>query len=164
MGTAIGTAPGVEFPIEQSPAPDFPLVSPQGNDFAFHFGHGMEGEMVVNGQSTSLAELAQQGRTTISPIPHNAKIRVRAGKTTFLVSSVARPRRHVMPLFAALDRRGIAVLLEIGRGAACSIRIGQRDERWCRRLGPRPGQRPHVFDRVVAPSLGKAVLAGRFHR
>lgn len=101
----IGTAPGVEFPIEQSPAPDFPLVSPQGNDFAFHFGHGMEGEMVVNGQSTSLAELAQQGRTTISPIPHNAKIRVRAGKTTFLVSSVARPRRHVMPLFAALESR-----------------------------------------------------------
>ncbi len=101
----IGTAPGVEFPIEQAPAPDFPLVSPQGNDFAFHFGHGMEGEMVVNGQSTSLAELAQQGRTTISPIPHNAKIRVRAGKTTFLVSSVARPRRHVMPLFAALESR-----------------------------------------------------------
>lgn len=101
----IGTAPGVEFPIEQSPSPDFPLVSPQGNDFAFHFGHGMEGEMVVNGQSTSLAELAQQGRTTISPIPHNAKIRVRAGKTTFLVSSVARPRRHVMPLFAALESR-----------------------------------------------------------
>ena len=57
----IGTAPGVEFPIEQSPAPDFPLVSPQGNDFAFHFGHGMEGEMVVNGQSTSLAELAAAG-------------------------------------------------------------------------------------------------------
>jgi outer membrane biosynthesis protein TonB len=101
----IGTAPGVEFPIEQAPSPDFPLVSPQGNDFAFHFGHGMEGEMVVNGQSTSLAELAQQGRTTISPIPHNAKIRVRAGKTTFLVSSVARPRRHVMPLFAALESR-----------------------------------------------------------
>lgn len=101
----IGTAPGVEFPIEQAPSPDFPLVSPQGNDFAFHFGHGMEGEMVVNGQSTSLAELAQQGRTTISPIPHNAKIRVRAGKTTFLVSSVPRPRRHVMPLFAALESR-----------------------------------------------------------
>ena len=80
----IGTAPGVEFPIEQSPSPEFPMVAPQGDDFAFHFGHGMEGEMVVNGQTTSLAELAQQGRTTISPIPSGAKIRVRIGFTVRL--------------------------------------------------------------------------------
>jgi hypothetical protein len=70
----IGTAPGVEFPIEQSPSPDFALVAPHGDDFAFNFGHGMDGEMVVNGQTTTLAELAQQGRTSISPIPANAKI------------------------------------------------------------------------------------------
>jgi FHA domain len=94
----IGTAPGVEFPTEGAPSAAFEMVSPHGDDFAFHFGHGMEGEMVVGGQSTSLAELAQQGRTTISPIPANAKIRVRAGKTTFLVSSVPRPRRHAAPL------------------------------------------------------------------
>jgi hypothetical protein len=94
----IGTAPGVEFPTEGAPAASFELVSPQGDDFAFHFGHGMDGEMVVGGQSTSLAELAAQGRTTISPIPANARIRVRAGKTTFLVSSVPRPRRHAAPL------------------------------------------------------------------
>ncbi|HET9992998.1 MAG TPA: AgmX/PglI C-terminal domain-containing protein, partial [Kofleriaceae bacterium] len=94
----IGTAPGVEFPVEGAPSPDFALVEPHGDDFAFHFAHGMEGEMIVGGQSTSLAELAQQGRTTISPIPANAKIRVRTGKTTFLVSSVPRPRRHAAPL------------------------------------------------------------------
>jgi hypothetical protein len=104
----IGTAPEVEFPIEQSPAPSFALVAPQGDDFAFNFGHGMEGEMVVNGQSTSLQELAAQGRTTISPIPAGAKIRVRAGKATFMVSSVPRPRRHAMPLFAALESRVLA--------------------------------------------------------
>lgn len=104
----IGNAPGVEFPIENAPAPDFPMVAPHGDDFAFHFGHGMEGEMIVNGQTTSLAELAAQGRTTISPIPAGAKIRVRAGKTTFLVSSVPRPRRHAMPLFAALESRVLA--------------------------------------------------------
>jgi pSer/pThr/pTyr-binding forkhead associated (FHA) protein len=101
----IGTAPGVEFPLEQSPSPEFSLVSPHGDDFAFNFVPGMEGEMVVNGQSTSLAELASQGRTTISPIPANAKIRVRTGKTTFLVSSVPRPKRHAMPLFAALESK-----------------------------------------------------------
>ncbi len=94
----IGTAPGVEFATEGAPSASFNLVSPHGDDFAFHFGHGMEGEMVVGGQSTSLAELAAQGRTTISPIPANARIRVRTGKTTFLVSSVPRPRRHAAPL------------------------------------------------------------------
>jgi pSer/pThr/pTyr-binding forkhead associated (FHA) protein len=101
----IGTAPGVEFSTEGAPSPEFPLVAPHGDDFAFQFGHGMEGEMVVNGQTTSLAELAAQGRTTISPIPANAKIRVRAGKATFLISAVAQPRRYVSPLFAALESR-----------------------------------------------------------
>jgi len=104
----IGTAPGVEFATEGAPSPDFALVAPHGDDFAFNFSPGMEGEMVVSGQSTSLAELASQGRTTISPIPSGAKIRVRAGKTTFLVSAVPQPRRHAMPLFAALESRVMA--------------------------------------------------------
>jgi pSer/pThr/pTyr-binding forkhead associated (FHA) protein len=104
----IGSAPGVEFPTEHAPSPDFALVSPHGDDFAFNFGHGMDGEMVVGGQTTPLSELAAQGRTTISPIPPNAKIRVRTGKTTFLVSAVAQPRRHAAPLFAALDSRVLA--------------------------------------------------------
>ena len=95
----IGTGPNVEFATEGAPSAEFPMISPHGDDFAFQFGHGMEGEMVVGGQTTTLSELAAQGRTTISPIPANAKIRVRAGKTTFLVSSVPRPRRHAAPLF-----------------------------------------------------------------
>jgi hypothetical protein len=91
----IGTAPGVEFPTDGAPSPDFPLIAPTMNDFSFNFAPGMEGEMVVNGQTTSLQELAAQGRTSISPIPPNAKIRVRAGKTTFLVSAVPQPRRAI---------------------------------------------------------------------
>jgi len=60
--------------------------------------------MVLNGQSTTLAELAAQGRTTIAPIPSGAKIRVRTGRyTTFLISSVARPRQQSAPLFS-VDR------------------------------------------------------------
>lgn len=99
----VGTAPDVEFATEGAPSASFPLVSPQGNEFSFNFGPGMEGEMNVGGQSTSLAELAAQGRTSICPLPNNAKIRVRTGKTTFLVSAVPAPRRHAMPLFAALE-------------------------------------------------------------
>jgi pSer/pThr/pTyr-binding forkhead associated (FHA) protein len=104
----IGTAPGVEFATEGAPQYDFPMIAPMGDDFAFNFAHGMDGEMNVGGQSTSLAELAAQGRTTISPIPANAKIRVRAGKTTFLVSAVPQPRRQASPLFAALESRVMA--------------------------------------------------------
>jgi len=101
----IGTAPGVEFAVEGAPGAEFPLVAPNGDDFAFNFAPGMEGEMVVNGQTTSLQELAAQGRTSIAPIPPGAKIRVRTGKTTFLVSAVPQPRRHTSSLFAGLDSR-----------------------------------------------------------
>ena len=104
----IGTAPNVEFATEGAPSASFALVAPHGDDFAFHFGPGMDGEMVVGGQSTSLAELAAQGRTTISPIPMGAKIRARAGKTTFLVSAVAQPRRQATSMFASLESRVLA--------------------------------------------------------
>jgi pSer/pThr/pTyr-binding forkhead associated (FHA) protein len=103
----IGTAPDVEFATEGAPSPSFPMIAPQGDDFAFSFGHGMEGEMVIGGQEPiSLGELAAQGRTTICPIPPNAKFRVRTGRnTTFLISAVAQPRRQMIPLFATLESR-----------------------------------------------------------
>jgi hypothetical protein len=105
----IGTAPDVEFATEGAPAPSFPMIAPNGDEFAFHFGHGMDGEMVVGGQTTSLGELAAQGRTTISPIPSNAKIRVRAGRNTvFLISAVPQPRRQMLPLFATLESRVVS--------------------------------------------------------
>lgn len=114
----IGTAPGVEFPVLGAPSEEFPLVAPQGDDFAFNFGPGMEGEMVVNGQSTSLQELAAQGRTSISPIPAGAKIRVRTGQTTFLVSAVAQPRRHAASMFASLESQ---VLLYVAGSLAAHM-------------------------------------------
>jgi pSer/pThr/pTyr-binding forkhead associated (FHA) protein len=105
----IGTEPGVEFATEGTPSPSFAMIAPQGDEFAFHFGHGMDGEMVVGGQTTSLGELAAQGRTTVCPIPPTAKIRVRTGRnTTFLISAVAQPRRHMTPLFATLDNRVVS--------------------------------------------------------
>jgi hypothetical protein len=110
----IGTAPGVEQPLEGAPSQSFPLVAPQGDDFVFNFGAGMEGELIVDGASTPLADLAAQGRARPSattagaievPIPAKARIRARAGQATFLVSAVAKPQGQTMPLFANLDRR-----------------------------------------------------------
>jgi len=112
----IGTAPGVEAPLETAPAADFPMVAPQGDDFVFNFGPGMDGEMTVNGQSTPLSELAATGRARPSAttpgatevqIPAAARIRVRSGQTTFLVSSVAQPKQQEVPFFPALEGRAM---------------------------------------------------------
>jgi hypothetical protein len=113
----IGTAPGVELAIEHAPLPAFPLVAPSGDDFVFNYGAGIDGELILDGKSTPLAELAAAGRSRPSPttagaievaIPPRARIRARAGQTTFLVSAVARPRRHAIPLLASLESRALS--------------------------------------------------------
>ena len=116
----IGTAPGVEQALETAPSPDFPMVAPQGDEFVFNFGQGMDGEMTVNGQTTPLADLALSGRARPSastpgatevPIPATARIRVRSGLTTFLVSlnsakgradAPGRPPRRRLEVFEAI--------------------------------------------------------------
>jgi hypothetical protein len=88
----------LELPIEGFQAHAFPLVAPRGNELAFNFVPGMEGEMVAGGRSIPLSALAAAGQTSICPIPADAKIRVRAGQTALLVSSVPRPRRETTAL------------------------------------------------------------------
>jgi len=109
----VGTAPGVEQPLETAPSADFPLVAPSGDDFVFNYGAGIDGEMIVDGKSTPLSELAASGRARPSastagaievPIPTNGKIRARSGNTTFLISAVAQPKRHAAPLFSMENR------------------------------------------------------------
>jgi len=113
----IGQNSDVEYASNDAPAGAFPLVAPVGDDFVFNFSRGMEGEMTIEGQSTPLAELAAQGRARPSatapdalevPIPPKARIRVRSGKTTFLVSSVAQPRKHPVPFLAGLEANVMA--------------------------------------------------------
>nr|MDQ3368609.1 AgmX/PglI C-terminal domain-containing protein [Myxococcota bacterium] len=110
----IGTAANVQQAVEHAPSESFPLVAPSGDDFVFNYGAGMEGELILDGTSTPLAELAAAGRARPSlttagaievPIPARARIRARSGQTTFLVSAVARPRAQAVPLFANVERR-----------------------------------------------------------
>ncbi|ACY18106.1 FHA domain containing protein [Haliangium ochraceum DSM 14365] len=110
----IGSAPEVEFPFDPAPVAAFPLVGPRGDEFVFNFAAGMDGEMMVEGETIPLAELQGKGRaqpaadlagTVQVPIPAKARIRVNAGKSTFLISSVPRPKRLAAPLFAALESR-----------------------------------------------------------
>jgi len=117
----IGTAPGVELALEAAPAPAFPLVAPSGDgsEFVFNFAPGIDGELLLDGASTPLAALAAAGRARPSAstagafelaIPRNARIRARAGRATFMVSAVARPRRYAAPLLAGLERRTVAYI------------------------------------------------------
>lgn len=115
----IGTGPNVEFPIDYAPTAEFPLVAPAGDDFVFNFAQGMEGEMTLDGRSTNLNELLAGGRARPStlapgvtevPIPAKARIRVRAGKATFLISSVPQPRRSAVALFSSLENRVLIYL------------------------------------------------------
>jgi hypothetical protein len=114
----IGTAPGVELALDSAPAASFPLVAPSadGEDFVFNYGAGMEGELVLDGQTTSLADLAATGRARPSvstagalelPIPARARIRARSGQTTFVVSAVPQPRTQPMSVLGAVESRAM---------------------------------------------------------
>lgn len=113
----IGTAPGVEQPVEGAPAPDFPLVAPQGDDFVFNFARDISGEAIIDGKARPLAELVASGHarpsTTLPgafelPLAVHPRIRAKVGQTHFLVSSVARPRRQPTPLFTGMQSRTMA--------------------------------------------------------
>ena len=109
----IGTAPGVDQAVEGAPAASFALVAPAGDDFAFQFGAGMDGELAVGGQAASLAELVASGRARPASdvagafalvIPPQARIRARVGRTTFLVAAVGRPGRQAAASWVADGR------------------------------------------------------------
>ncbi|HET6610807.1 MAG TPA: AgmX/PglI C-terminal domain-containing protein [Kofleriaceae bacterium] len=125
----IGTADDVDFAVDGAPSESFPLVAPVGDDFLFNFFPTMDGEMVIDGKSTPLAELAGQGLARPSQavagsleasIPQGARFRVRTGLSTFLVSSVPRPRKYPVPFLATFDS---AVLPYLGGSAALLLGI-----------------------------------------
>lgn len=124
----IGTAPDVELPLEGAPGPSFPLVAPSEGNFVFHFVPGMEGELRAGNEVVPLADLPARGHAHPSPtvpgamqatIPAHGRIRIAMGKSTFLISSVPRPRRQAVPLFAAVERRPLTVL-----GGSAAVHLG----------------------------------------
>ncbi|HSD87297.1 MAG TPA: AgmX/PglI C-terminal domain-containing protein [Kofleriaceae bacterium] len=113
----VGTAPDVHQALEGAPSPSFPLIAPKGDDFVFNFGVGMTGEAMIDGKSVPLAELAASGRAQPSttavgafelPIPMKGRIRANIGKTSFLVSGVAKPAQQTAPLMQGLESRTLS--------------------------------------------------------
>jgi hypothetical protein len=114
----IGTAPGVDQPVEGAPAASFPLVAPRGDDFVLNYGTGIDGELIDETGRTPLAALAAAGRSRPSPnvvgafelpLPASGKVLARIGATTFVVSATPRPRAAAVPL-VQFDRRVAAYL------------------------------------------------------
>lgn len=116
----------LNLPAEYLPIAAFPLVRSTGGGFELAFTPGMSGEVVVDGQTLSLAELARSGRARPSydvpgarvwPIADHARARLALGHNSFLVASVAAPRRYETPLridwatHAYTGATGLAVLL-----------------------------------------------------
>ena len=116
----IGSDADVEFPTATSPSASFALIAPQGDEFVLNYGHGMDGEMVLDGQTSSFADLQASGRARASAtaagafemaIPPRARIRVRNGNNTFMVSSVPQPRRQAVSIFAGAEAMVLAYFL-----------------------------------------------------
>ncbi len=94
----VGSQGGVDAPL----APEFAgssrmaLVSAAGSEFVLNTTPQMQGEVYVSGQSLPLGQFVQQ-RGASFPIPDGARIRLNAGESSFLVSSVAKPRTLPVP-------------------------------------------------------------------
>jgi len=113
----IGSDAGVEFPMATAPSASFPLVAPEGDRFVVNFTADMDGEVVHAGQVTSLKEMAARGHAQPSSsapgalqlaLPAQARIKLKSGLNTFLIASVARPKKHAVPLFASRQNRALA--------------------------------------------------------
>jgi TonB family protein len=94
----IGADPHADAPV----AGDFTgggahaLVSASGNDFVVNVTPQMNGEVVIDGQSTPLQSYVSQRGNSFS-LPERGRTRIECGESTFLVSSTPRPRVLEVP-------------------------------------------------------------------
>lgn len=127
---SIGSAPGATFKVdsERLPTQLFPLVRSTGSEYEFLFTESMEGELTLNGKSTSLRELRSQARPAAGvegalaiSIPDGAKLSVNHQSCSFLVRSVPRPRRYPVPL--RVDWRTQSYTAAVLAGAATMMAV-----------------------------------------
>lgn len=107
----IGEGDDAEFPVAGAGLDAFPLVAPDGDGFAFSWAPGMRGSRIVGDEVTPLeATPARQ------PIVPGTRFQVELGENTFLVASVAAPRRTPVGLLSSAATPILAFL--VGSAAA----------------------------------------------
>lgn len=93
--------------VDGLPCARFPLVRSTGTDYELLFTPAMRGDVTLDGKTSSLSDWTAAGRAAPSPevsgalatrIPQGARFCLQHGNSTFLVSSVARPRQYPVPL------------------------------------------------------------------
>ncbi len=96
----------VNVPANLVPTANFPLVRSTGSAYELLFTPAMQGDVTLAARVHTLQELVAQGRAPASSavagahafaIPEGARARVDLDQATFLVNSVAPPRRHPVP-------------------------------------------------------------------
>ena len=172
----IGSDAGVEFPTSAAPTSAFPLVAPRGDDFVVHFTGDMDGEVAIGSQRTSLGDLIASGHARAADcapgafqmaLPHNARIKLQTGQNTFLISSVAKPRKQAVSFFGARENRVLAffaasAIVHLGLWAflrtlppdaqSLSLDLGSNDARISRHTS-KPVENPiEKIDKIEEPN------------
>jgi hypothetical protein len=116
----IGTAAEVELPVADAPMPSFPLVATREGRLVVRYPRGLSGELVVEQVATPLSELTAQRRardlgdgSCELRLPQRARMRMRCGSATVLLSVVPRPAQQLPLLAGQFDAR----LASYGAGA-----------------------------------------------
>jgi len=94
----VGSQSGVDAPLasEFTGGERLGLVTANGTDFVVNTTPAMQGEVYVSGQALPLSHYVQQ-RGQSFPLTDGARIRIDAGESRFLISSVAKPRTLPVP-------------------------------------------------------------------
>ena len=94
----VGSQAGVDAPLasEFTGGERLGLVTANGTDFVVNTTPAMQGEVYVSGQALPLSHYVQQ-RGQSFPLTDGARIRIDAGESRFLISSVAKPRTLPVP-------------------------------------------------------------------
>jgi hypothetical protein len=119
----IGSAPGVDLATDDAPLPDFPLVVPADEGFAVCFTDRMDGEAALGSHIGSLVDAVRARQALPSarvsgafelPLGVDGRVRVRCGRSAFVVTAGAPPHGQTGAPLARIESRTLA----FGAGSA----------------------------------------------
>lgn len=103
----IGSAAGVDFPVEGTAAPAHALVAPAGDAFVLNLA-GMTGEITAAPGAAAAAVGPIGSMAAPLPVTEGLRVRAQVGRVSFHISATEPPRRQPTPVLAMLDRRALA--------------------------------------------------------